>query len=105
MKQTYMIVHELDINKGGMTTAMLTRSKVFLDNGIGGNIVTFDYKINYSDILNQLVVSNKMDKRTQMFNPFIYFKEKSNEKHENYNQVLNEKLLNLIKDTVEIKES
>lgn len=105
MKQTYMIVHELDINKGGMTTAMLTRSKVFLDNGIGGNIVTFDYKINYSDILNQLVASNKMDKRTQMFNPFIYFKEKSNEKHENYNQVLNEKLLNLIKDTVEIKES
>lgn len=30
MKSIYMIVHELDINKGGMTTAMLDRSKVFL---------------------------------------------------------------------------
>lgn len=30
MKKVFMIVHELDVNKGGMTTAMLTRSKVFM---------------------------------------------------------------------------
>lgn len=52
-----MIVHELDIDKGGMTTAMLTRSKVFLDNNIEGNLVTFDYKVNYHDILEKLIDS------------------------------------------------
>lgn len=54
-----MIVHELDIDKGGMTTAMLTRSKVFLDNNIEGNLVTFDYKVNYHDILEKLIDSKK----------------------------------------------
>ncbi|MEM5586461.1 hypothetical protein AAHH64_04075 [Staphylococcus epidermidis] len=59
MKQTYMIVNELDVNKGGMTTAMLTRSKFFLDNEISGDIITFDFKANYKDILKELVQSKK----------------------------------------------
>ncbi|PTK20090.1 glycosyl transferase family 1, partial [Staphylococcus hominis] len=105
MKKTYMIVHELDIDKGGMTTAMLTRSKVFLDNNIEGNLVTFDYKVNYHDILEKLIDSKKMDNRTKMFNTFIYFKEKSNKKHRRNNQVINKSLSQLMKNSVEIKEN
>lgn len=36
-----MIVHGLDVNKGGMTTAMLDRSKIFYDNKINADIVYF----------------------------------------------------------------
>lgn len=105
MKKTYMIVHELDVNKGGMTTAMLTRSKVFLDNKIEGNLVTFDYKVNYHDIQKKLVDSKKMDKRAKMFNSFIYFKENSNKKHRRNNQTINKMLSQLMKNSVEIKEN
>ncbi|EHR88091.1 glycosyltransferase [Staphylococcus epidermidis] len=105
MKKAYMIVHELDVNKGGMTTAMLTRSKEFLDNKIEGNIVTFDYKAHYENILKKLVDSNKMDKRTKMFNPFIYFKEKSNKKRKRNNRTINKKLSQLMKISVEIKDN
>lgn len=105
MKQTYMIVNELDVNKGGMTTAMLTRSKFFLDNEISGDIITFDFKANYKDILKELVQSKKMDKRTQMHNPFIYFKNISNLQHKKYNYTMTRNLSNLLKDSVEIKEN
>lgn len=100
-----MIVHELDVNKGGMTTAMLTRSKVFLDNKIEGNLVTFDYKVNYHDILKKLIDSKKMDKRTKMFNAFSYFKESSNKKHRRNNQTITKMLSQLMKNSVEIKEN
>lgn len=105
MKQTYMIVNELDVNKGGMTTAMLTRSKFFLDNEISGDIITFDFKANYKDILKELVQSKKMDKRTQMHNPFIYFKNISNLQHKKYNYTMTRNLSNLLKDSVEIEEN
>lgn len=105
MKQAYMIVHELDVNKGGMTTAMLTRSKYFLDNKIKGHIVTFDYKIHYDSILKSLVSSNKMDKRTEMFNPFIYFKKKSNKLIRKKNSHPYKELAKMLKGTVEIKQN
>lgn len=105
MKQAYMIVHELDVNKGGMTTAMLTRSKYFLDHKIKGHIVTFDYKIHYDSILKSLVSSNKMDKRTEMFNPFIYFKKKSNKLIRKKNSHPYKELAKMFKGTVEIKQN
>lgn len=105
MKQAYMIVHELDVNKGGMTTAMLTRSKYFLDHKIKGHIVTFDYKIHYDSILKSLVSSNKMDKRTEMFNPFIYFKKKSNKLIRKKNSHPYKELAKMLKGTVEIKQN
>lgn len=105
MKQAYMIVHELDVNKGGMTTAMLTRSKYFLDHKIKGHIVTFDYKIHYDSILKSLVSSNKMDKRTEMFNPFIFFKKKSNKLIRKKNSHPYKELAKMFKGTVEIKQN
>lgn len=49
-----MMVHELDVNKGGMTSSMFNRSKEFYDADIPADIVTFDYKGNYDEIIKAL---------------------------------------------------
>lgn len=100
-----MIVHELDVNKGGMTTAMLTRSRIFHDYNIEGNIVTFDYKVNYKDILNKLIDSKKMDSRTNMLNPFSFYKSKSDNLRNSKNRTIYKEVIKLLKNTVEIKEN
>lgn len=104
MKNVFMIVHGLDVNKGGMTTAMLDRSKIFYDNKINADIVTFDYKQNYDEILNSLKKQGKMDKRTKMFNLFKYYKNKSSSKTIKYNKKLYNLVDDFIKNTIEIRE-
>lgn len=104
MKKAYMIVNELDVNKGGMTTAMLTRSKMFLNNNIQGDIITFDYKVDYKIILEKLKKSKKMDERTKMLNPFIYFEEKSNDINTASNPTIYKNLSIMFNNSVEIKE-
>lgn len=54
MKKIFMMVHELDVNKGGMTSSMFNRSKEFYDADIPADIVTFDYKGNYDEIIKAL---------------------------------------------------
>lgn len=54
MKKVYMMVHELDVNKGGMTSSMFNRSREFYDANISDDIVTFDYKGNYDEIIKNL---------------------------------------------------
>ncbi|MCY1569364.1 glycosyltransferase [Staphylococcus pettenkoferi] len=105
MKRAYMLVHELDVNKGGMTTAMLTRSKAFYNHHIKGDIVTFDYKQNYPEILKTLVKEGRMDARTKMYNPFRHFRHQSNQKLRRPNKRLIHNLKASLKHTVEIKAS
>lgn len=105
MKNVFMIVHELDVNKGGMTTAMLNRSKNFYDSGINADIVTFDYKHNYGEIISKLKSQKKMDERTKMFNVFKDFKKESNNKHFKQNKRLYKEIKNRFNNSIEIKES
>lgn len=67
MKKIFMMVHELDVNKGGMTSSMFNRSKEFYDADIPADIVTFDYKGNYDEIIKALKKQGKMDRRTKMY--------------------------------------
>ncbi|MFB9861031.1 glycosyltransferase [Salinicoccus siamensis] len=104
MNNVFMIVHELNVNKGGMTTAMLTRSKMFHANNVNANIVTFDYKVNYDNIIHSLMKQDKMSKNTKMFNLFQYYEKKSSSKKIKHNKKLYNLFNNFFKDTIEIKE-
>lgn len=86
-KQVYMIVHEIKENKGGMTTAMLERSRIFYDRDIKADIITFDYNICYDKTIENLVSCGKMDSRTKIFNMYNYFDNVSCEKNkDNFNK-------------------
>lgn len=104
-KKVFMMVHELDRDKGGMTTAIFNRSKAFYDAGITADIVTFDYKGNYDEIIKELKSLGKMDERTQMYNVFAYFKSISNKKHFKTNKKLYKCISKICNNTVEIQEN
>lgn len=63
-----MAVYEINDKKGGMTTAMLNRSKMFYDSGYEADIVTFDFNPDYDSIRTKLIKSKKMDERTNILN-------------------------------------
>lgn len=105
MKKIFMMVHELDVNKGGMTSSMFNRSKEFYDADIPADIVTFDYKGNYDEIIKALKKQGKMDRRTKMYNVFEYFKQISNNKHFKSNKLLYKHISERLKNTIEIEES
>jgi len=73
-QKIFMAVYEINDNKGGMTTAMLNRSKMFYTAGYAADIVTFDYNADYDKIRTNLLKSKKMDERTKIINMYEYFK-------------------------------
>lgn len=96
MKHVYLVIFDLNNKKGGKTTSLLTRSKVFNDYNIKLDIVTFDYKSNYEVILDDLRKINKLDNKTEVHNQFYFFEERSlklidssNNINNNYEQILN----------------
>ncbi|WP_215115548.1 glycosyltransferase [Exiguobacterium sp. s80] len=105
MKNVFMIVHELDVNKGGMTTAMLERSKEFYNSGINADVITFDFKTNYNVIIDQLIKQGKMDSRTKMINMFNFFEEKSSSIRNKTNKKIYKVFKLLFKDTIEVQET
>ncbi|MEB7676924.1 glycosyltransferase [Staphylococcus saprophyticus] len=96
MNHVYLVIFDLNTKKGGKTTSLLTRSKVFNDYNIKSDIVTFDYKSNYEVILDDLRKINKLDNKTEVHNQFYFFEERSlklidssNNINNNYEQILN----------------
>ncbi|WP_426381643.1 glycosyltransferase [Mammaliicoccus lentus] len=104
MKQAYMVVFGIDIAKGGVMSSLLTRSRMFLDNNIEANIITFDYKTDYNSIVKELKDTGKMDTRINMYNQFQFFEERSI----NYSETstnINEKYDKLIDSCFTIKDN
>src|SRR5699024_8169477 len=99
-----MVVFGIDIAKGGVMSSLLTRSRMFLDNNIEANIITFDYKTDYNSIVKELKDTGKMDTRINMYNQFQFFEERSI----NYSETstnINEKYDKLIDSCFTIKDN
>lgn len=67
-----MVVFGIDIAKGGIMSSLLTRSKMFLDNNIDANIITFDYKTDYNSIVKELKIQEKWTKESICIINFIF---------------------------------
>lgn len=75
MKKVFMVVHLIDVNKGGMTTAMLNRSKMLVDNGFASDLVTFDYNPKYPNIIKELREIGKLDEKVNILNVNEYYRD------------------------------
>lgn len=100
MKHVYLVIFDLNIEKGGKTTSLLTRAKIFNDHNIETDIVTFDYKSKYPSLIKELRAINKLDQKTKVHNQFLFFEERSLGKlksNENINRYYNDIINNNIK--------
>lgn len=101
MKHVYLMIFDLDVEKGGKTSAMLTRAKYFNDADIKTDIVTFDYKTNYNKIIDKLIEINKLSKESHVYNQFHFFENESLEMTENKTNI-NEKYQKIIDESYSI---
>lgn len=77
MKHVYLAIFDLNLNKGGKTSALLSRAKIFNDNNIKTDIVTFDYKTNYNQIFKEIKNSEGIDESSNLYNQFQFFEKQS----------------------------
>ncbi|MEE5180420.1 hypothetical protein JDW21_15755 [Bacillus subtilis] len=79
MKTVFMVVYTIDVNKGGMTTAMLNRSKMLVHNGYKSDLVTFDYNPYYENITSELRQIGKLDPDVNILNVNDYYRDLNTE--------------------------
>ncbi len=88
MVNIYAVFFDLGLNKGGITSAVLNRSRYFYKNGYPADIVTFDYKYNSSKVVKELKKNGKMHSEAKLFNMFDFFEARSVATHSEKNQHL-----------------
>ncbi|PTK35396.1 glycosyltransferase, partial [Staphylococcus hominis] len=103
MKHVYLVIFDLNIEKGGKTTSLLSRAKTFNDYDIETDIITFDYKSNYDSIINNLRSIGKLDNKTKVYNQFSFFEKRSLQKSHNNNENINNYYNNIINNNISIE--
>lgn len=68
-----MVVFDINARKGGMTTAMLNRSRVFESKGHQAHLVTFDYNPEYAAEVDALIAQGRMSPRVRLTNIHEYY--------------------------------
>ncbi|AYW45239.1 glycosyltransferase [Tetragenococcus koreensis] len=104
MNNIYMVFFDLGLNKGGITSAVLNRSRHFYKNGYPADIVTFDYKSNYPKVVKELKDDGKMYSETKLFNMFMFFEARSLSNNNKKNEVLYNRYENLLNGTLCIEQ-
>lgn len=73
VQSVFMVVFEIHSRKGGMTTAMLNRSRVFASKGHQTHLVTFDYNPNYATEIEVLARQGRMSRSVKLTNIHEYY--------------------------------
>lgn len=74
-RNVYMVMHEVNMKKGGITTAALNRTKLFQRKGYEGNLLTFDFKPNYDYIERKMKEIGKLGENSRIINMYSFLKE------------------------------
>ncbi|WP_077623397.1 glycosyltransferase [Sediminibacillus massiliensis] len=73
----FMLLYDIDVNKGGITQVMLNRSKMFSAKGWDVDLITLDYKENYPDISARLRDVGRLGKDVNIINVYDYYRNKN----------------------------
>ncbi|ALC82529.1 MULTISPECIES: glycosyltransferase [Bacillus] len=80
MNKIYSLIYEIDVNKGGITSSMMSRSFLFAEKGYSIDLITLDYKDNYDEIEKKLKKNGRLHPKVNLLNVYQYYQEK----HRNY---------------------
>ncbi|MDQ0160438.1 glycosyltransferase [Alkalibacillus salilacus] len=82
-----LVTNSLDVNRGGMTKAVLLRANKLADHYDQVYILTFTYQQRYHQIINELYNNNELDPRVKVLNMFEDLKPKK--KFKLFNKISN----------------
>lgn len=87
MKQKlFMLVGDIDINKGGINRVMFNRSSLLSDY-YDVTLLTLDFNINYSDIHKKLLEMGRINKKVKLLNIHDFYRKKYDSGKLTYSQV------------------
>ncbi|MCC2931125.1 glycosyltransferase [Bacillus sp. LBG-1-113] len=75
MRRIFSLLYEIDVDKGGITSAMLSRSYVLTEKGYHIDLVTLDKKNNYPEIEQQLKLQGRMHPNVRILNVYQFYKD------------------------------
>lgn len=75
-RKLFMLVWDMDVNKGGINSAMFKRSSMFSNSVYTSELLTLDYKANYPEITTKLQKMGKIPLSVRITNVHDYYKGK-----------------------------
>ncbi|WP_179288965.1 glycosyltransferase [Bacillus sp. 7894-2] len=76
-KKVYMLLYDIDVNKGGITSVMLSRSReLSFRHGYDVDLISLDYKDNYDEIQEKLINDGRLYSKVNIINVHNYYREK-----------------------------
>lgn len=77
MKRIFSVNYQVNINKGGIISSMMSRSYTFAERGYNIDLVTFDYKDNYKEVERSLKNTGRLHNNVSIINVYDYYKYKN----------------------------
>ncbi|MEC1752700.1 glycosyltransferase [Bacillus mojavensis] len=74
MRRIFSLIYEIDIEKGGITSSMMSRSYTFAEHGHKIDLVTLDYKESYDQIERELKKAGRLHPNVNIINIYDYYK-------------------------------
>ncbi|MGQ8922364.1 glycosyltransferase [Bacillus halotolerans] len=74
MRRIFSLIYEIDIEKGGITSSMMSRSYTFAEHGHNIDLITLDYKDNYEEIEQTLKCAGRLHADVNIINIYDYYK-------------------------------
>lgn len=75
--KVFMLLYDIDVNKGGITSVMLSRSReLSFRHGYDVDLVSLDYKNNYEEIQEKLIDDGRLYPKVNIINVHNYFRDK-----------------------------
>ncbi|MBT2757228.1 glycosyltransferase [Mesobacillus foraminis] len=76
-KKVFMLLYDIDVNKGGITSVMLSRSRELSRRfGYDVDLISLDYKNNYDEIQEKLIQDGRLFPKVNILNVHTYYRDK-----------------------------
>lgn len=73
-RNIYMIIHEINEKKGGVTGICMNRTNLFNTKNYNSDVLTFDFKPNYKEIENKMKEIGKLNINSSIINMYDFFR-------------------------------
>ncbi|MDR7240687.1 glycosyltransferase [Neobacillus drentensis] len=77
-KRVFMLLYDIDVNKGGITSVMLSRScELSQRYGYDVDLISLDFKCNYEEIRVKLLKDGRLSPKVNILNVHTYYRNKN----------------------------
>ncbi|MEY8752206.1 glycosyltransferase [Alkalicoccobacillus gibsonii] len=79
-EKVFMLMFNIEVERGGITSVMLNRSRALADKGYSVSLVTLDDNTRYHEISKKLREINRLSEKVDIVNVYDYYKQANTEK-------------------------